>query len=194
MQVKERQRGDVDRLRRLSRRESDAKQRDRYRAVLLALEGRETLGIVASLDRSRPFVQMWVYLYRDHGIDAIKPRKRPGAEPKLPRERENELRARIDAGPTDEDGVCALRGEDVRRILEQEFGVKYSLNGVYDLLHRLGYSYLAPRPRHRKSDPAAQEAFKESAPLLSIESGVVTRRSGSPSGSRTNCAPGSKAH
>jgi hypothetical protein len=34
-------------------------------------------------------------------------------------------------------------------------------------LHRLGYACLRPRPKHRKSDPAAQEAFKQALPLLS---------------------------
>ncbi|MFC1781069.1 transposase [Planctomycetota bacterium] len=40
-----------------------------------------------------------------------------------------------------------------QRLLEREFGVVYSLWGVYDLLHRLGYSCLCPRPQHEKADP-----------------------------------------
>jgi hypothetical protein len=32
------------------------------------------------------------------------------------------------------------------------------------LLHRLGYSYLRPRPRHRRADPQAQEAFRRLLP------------------------------
>jgi hypothetical protein len=32
------------------------------------------------------------------------------------------------------------------------------------LLHRLGYSSLRPRPRHRKADPEAQAEFKEQLP------------------------------
>jgi putative transposase len=72
------------------------------------------------------------------------------------------------AGPTAADGgVCVLRGEDARRILEREFGVRYTLDGVYDLLHRLDLSCLAPRPRHRKNDPAAMRQWLDGAPLLS---------------------------
>jgi len=70
---------------------------------------------------------------------------------------------RLDQGATAADGVCTLRGADVRRILEQEFGVLYALPSVYKLLHRLGYSSLAPRPRHKLADPVAQEAFKKSS-------------------------------
>ena len=78
------------------------------------------------------------------------------------------LRARLDAGPTDADGVCTLRGKDVQRIARDELGVDLSVSSVYRTLHRMGYSCLAPRPRHEKQDLAAQEKFKqEIAPFLS---------------------------
>ena len=35
---------------------------------------------------------------------------------------------------------------------------------VYWLLHRLGYSYLRPCPRHCKADPAAIKGFKRGRP------------------------------
>jgi transposase len=167
MLVMEREAGDLQRLERLMDQERDALRRDRYRAVRLALQGKQALEIADRLDRSRRSVQDWVYAYREGGIDAIQPRPRPGRRPKLPREREAELKLRLDAGPRPEDGVCTLRGKDVVRILDQEFGVRYSLDGVYDLLERLNYSCLAPRPRHEKGDPAAQQQFKEQAPFLS---------------------------
>ncbi len=159
---------DVQTLTRLARSEKDAKQRDRYLVVAHACRGVETSDIQTMLARSRGFVQRWVYAYRDGGIGALRERKhRPGRPPKLARQREADLKARLDAGPTDSDGVCTLRGKDVRRILEREFGVRYTLDGVYPLLHRLGYSCLAPRPRHEKQDPAAQKKFKEeTAPFL----------------------------
>ena len=52
-------------------------------------------------------------------------------------------------------------GADIRRILEQEFAARYTLDGVYKLLHRLGYSDLMPRPQHPETHPEAQEFFKE---------------------------------
>jgi transposase len=99
-------------------------------------------------------------------IDAIQPKPRPGRTPKLPRDREAQFIERLDAGPLPSDGVCTLRGRDVVRILEQEFAAKYTLGGAYDLLERLGYSCLSPRPLHEKSDPRQIEQFKQHAPLL----------------------------
>lgn len=168
LRIAERQVGDVGELERLAACERDALRRDRYRAVLLALDGKEAAAIAQSVGRARRSVQDWAYAYRDGGIDAVQPARRKGRPPKLPREREAAFKARLDAGPTDADGgVCTLRGRDVVRILEREFLVKYTLAGAYELLERLGYSCLAPRPRHERNDPAAVEAFKRHAPFLS---------------------------
>ena len=167
MRILERQPGDVDELRRRAAAERDALRRDRYRAVLLALDGKEAPEIAESLGRARRSVQDWAYAYRDGGVDAVQPARRKGREPKLPREREAELMARLDAGPRPEDGVCTLRGRNVVRILEREFLVTYTLAGAYELLERLGYSCLAPRPRHERGDPAERQRFREHAPLLS---------------------------
>lgn len=166
MRVSEREPGDIAELDRRAKSQRNALQRDRLRAVLLALAGEEAVAIAKTLCRSRRSVQDWVYAYRDGGIDQLKPKSRPGRPTKLPRQREAELRARLDAGARPSDGVCTLRGKDVVTILEREFGVKYSLDGAYDLLERLGYSCLSPRPLHEKSDPAAIASFKSQAPFL----------------------------
>ena len=166
MRVTERAAGDVAELTRRARAEVNALQRDRYRAVLLALDGQEAVPIAGALGRSRRSVQDWVYAYRDGGIDRLLPGKSTGRPTKLPRQREAEFKARLDAGPLPFDGVCTLRGRDVVRILEAEFGVKYSLDGAYDLLERLGYSCLSPRPLHEKADPQQVQQFKQHAPLL----------------------------
>jgi len=81
MHVTERSRGDRRKLVRMIASEKGAKQRDRLRAVALALDGRETLTIAEQLGRSRAFVQRWVYAYRDHGIGGICAKKAPGRVP-----------------------------------------------------------------------------------------------------------------
>jgi transposase len=169
MEVKLRDTDDQRRLEELVRVEHNAKQRDRYRAALLAVAGWQTPRIVAALGRSRRFVQSWAYAYRDGGIDGLLPARSTGRPTKLPRELEQAFRQRVLAGPIGgiDPGVCSLRGEDTRRILEQEFGARYTLQGVYDLLDRLGLSCLSPRPRHRKNDPAAMRQWLDSAPFLS---------------------------
>lgn len=150
--------------------------RDRYRCVLLAIDGHEAVDIAEKVGCSRRSAQDWCYRYRDRGLVGLPPTKQPGHPTRLPREREAELLARIDAGPTPQDGVCEFRGRDIQRILEDEFGVKYALNGVYCLLQRLNYTSLQPRPRHEQGDPQQQALFKERAPLLPASSVMRSRR------------------
>jgi transposase len=171
MNIREREPGELKELKRRVRKEKDADRRDRLRAVVLSIEGEEAPVIARLLGRSRRQVQDWAYAYRDGGIDAIHPPKPPGKRPRVHGEIVQKLRARLDAGPTAADKVCTLRGKDVQRILREEMGVKLSLNAAYATMHRIGYSCLAPRPRHEKQDLAAQERFKEAAPLLSAPCG-----------------------
>jgi transposase len=147
--------------------ECNAKQRDRYRAVVLAMDGLEGDEIARRLARSPRFVDEWAGRYRRGGIDALVPKKQSGRPPKLTPQQETALKARLDAGPRGTDGVCSLRGKDVCRIIEDEFNVVHTLGGIYDVLRRLGYSSLVPRPRHRKNDPQAMQRFtEEQAPFL----------------------------
>ena len=167
MDVRERDGGDAARLENLIDAELNAKQRDRYRAALLAIQGEQTEEIQRMLRRSRGFVQDWAYAYRDGGIEALVPEKPKGRPVLLPREKEAEFLARMDAGPTEADGVCVFTCHDARRILEEEFKVKYTYEGARCALHRMGFTPLRPRPRHEHHDPVAIEEFKRSAPLLS---------------------------
>ena len=182
MNVTVREPTDLDELRKRIRRETNAKQRDRWRAVLLALEGVPTAVIMSKLDRSKNFVQRWVYFYRDHGLERVRPKKQPGQRQRLPRDQEQAFLQRINRSDQ------ILRGRDIVRVLQQEFGATYSLNGAYELLHRLGYEPLRPRPVNPKKDPAQEEAWKRSAPLLSSECERNTPTNESKSGSRTSAA------
>lgn len=172
----------------------NAKQRDRLRAVALAIDGESTPAIMRMLGRSRGFVQRWCYAYRDGGLDAVMAKPLPGRATKLPADQHATFKQRVLDGATEADDVCVLRGRDWVRILEREFGVKYTLSGVYELLNRLGMSVLAPRPQHRQSDDAAMRQWVDDAPLLSARSSVTIPRSASKSGSRTKHASGNKAH
>ena len=159
--------GDVDRLRELIAAESDAKQRDRYRVVLLAGTGLgdapecEREQIAAVVGRSRQFVDQWVGRYRQGGLALLVPRKQPGARSKLTAEEQQELLKWLEEGPSEEEKLAAYNGPILREKIKERFGKLYSLNGIYALLHRLGYNDLMPRTTHPDTDPAQLESFKK---------------------------------
>src|SRR3954471_12957830 len=147
----------MDRLQEAAKGYRNTRTWPRVQAIILAKLGDTASQIARALGVSRRAVQAWVAAYNRAGLGALPDRPHPGGAPILPPDQEARFLERIDAPPRPEDGVCELRGADIRRILEQEFAARYTLDGVYKLLHRLGYSDLMPRPQH----PESREVFKE---------------------------------
>ena len=171
---------DAQRLRELLVQQSEAKQRDRYRVVLIAAEGLgqqaelERQEIAAVVGRSRQFVDQWVGRYRRGGLPALVPKRQPGAVPKLSESEQQELRAMLEAGPDASEGLAAYNGPILREKIAQRFGKLYSLPGIYVLLHRLGYNDLMPRTTHPDTDPERLDAFKKKNCPRSLSKSAAT--------------------
>jgi transposase len=164
------------------RRKAQGGLRDRLQMVILAMEGRTAPEIAAALGSSRRTVQDWVYRYNASGVKGLIDR-RGGNHRRLTFAQEQRVCEYLDRTAADpHQGI--RRGEDLRRWIDRQFGVVYTLTGIYELLHRLGYSCLMPRPRHAQSDPQAQEEFKKKRLAKWSRSPASTRANASRSGSR----------
>jgi transposase len=183
----------VAELRQFIRREERATMVRRLQAVLGALEGESSQALASRVLLCERAIRSWVSRYNQQGLAGLEDRPGRGRRKALSDEQERQLQARIRAGATAADGVCSLRGEDVRRILAEEFGVVRQLQTTYDLLHKLGFTVLRPRPQHPDADPAAQEEFKKKPPRSSRKSKPSAPRSRSKSGSRTKPASARRA-
>ena len=109
-------------------------------------------------------VQKWVARDNAGGAEALAEQPGRGRKPRFPAAEHDRLRARIEAGPTPEDGTCAFHAREIRRILRKEFAVELSEDAVYDLMHRIRISSLMPRPIHRKADLETQGGLQKRAP------------------------------
>jgi len=156
----------------------------RIQAIYLARKSFTCPQIMDLTGAKRRTVQNWIRWYNDAGIEGLKDRPRSGRPPKLSASQQRQLQKRLDAGTTESDRTPILNGPAIQRILDQEFGVLYCLNGVYELLHRLGYSCLCPRPQHEQADMQAQEAFKKTSPQCWRKSKPAIQARESKSGSR----------
>lgn len=134
------------------------------RLIILAKQAWTAPSIGLALGLTRRVVQQHVYDYNERGLEALKEQRGAPPEPLLTPEQEQVLVARIDEGPRPEDHVCSLRGKDFQRILKAEFDKRRSLTTIYNLLHKLKYSYLRPRPKHNLADEVKQQAFLDSLP------------------------------
>jgi transposase len=100
--------------------------------------------------------------YEKEGTEGVRDRPGRGAEQKLPPEFTREFKRMIIQEQENRKGGH-LKGEDIRKILKDNFHSDYSLSGVYELLKRCGMSWVSPRTVHPESDPVQQENFKKTS-------------------------------
>ena len=153
----------IEDLQRLANQQRKGRVRVRFQGIVMARQGQTSAAIGKALGVASRTVRDWVKRYNEGGVASLQEQPRPGRPLRLEEADHVRFRERLDAGSQPRDGVCSLRGLDIQRILEEEFGVVYTLDGVYRLLRRLGYSSLMPRPLHARADPERQDAFKKSA-------------------------------
>lgn len=149
----------IDELEQLAAAEKNAVGHLKLRAIILAKRRWSAEPIAEALGRSPRTIQQWVGDYNRDALDGLADR-RGGNRRYLDDEQAQALCDYLDRVSEDpQDGP--RHAAELLPWIEEHFGVVYSLSGLYDLLHRLGYSWLMPRPRHPKHDPAAQAAFKK---------------------------------
>lgn len=146
-----------------ARHERDGRARSRLLALRHLALGHSVAETAGQFALGKSQLYDWIRRFEAEGLAGLHDRPRPGARQRLPHEREAQFLRRVHEGPPAGSGLAAWRGEDLRGLLREEFGVEYSLNGVYLLLHRLRQSSLVPRPHHPQSDDAARAAFKKRA-------------------------------
>lgn len=134
-------------------------------AIALALEGIDRKTAAESCGMDRQTLRDWVHRYNGEGLSGLADRPSPGRHPRLTAKQKAELATWVEAGPDPErDGVVRWRRRDLKQRIEAEFGVVMHERTVGKQLRALGLRRLAPRPKHPKTDPAAQEAFKKTSP------------------------------
>jgi transposase len=151
----------TEELEELARCEHDARIRVRLLAVRLVKLGHAATAAARNLGVGESQTCEWVKRFNASGPAGLHDQKRAPRHSRLAPENMDAFKNRVCEGARPEDGVSVLRGPDFHRILQREFGAHVTLGGTYYILHKLGFSNLAPRPQHPQSDPAAQAAFKK---------------------------------
>lgn len=152
-----------DELAKIAKKEPNPRVRQRLLAVRLVVMGNTAPQAAKAVGLKQRQSRNWIHRFNDEGVNGLRDRPRPGQPVKLPRQKEQAFRERIEKGAGQKDPTPNLRVKNIQRILREEFGADYCLGGTYFLLHRLGFSSLVPRPRHPKADPQAQARFKKNA-------------------------------
>jgi transposase len=152
-------------LRASAARSRDAQAARRMLAVALAMEGvdRKTAAETCGMDRRT--LRDWVHRYNAEGLAGLSNRRGAPRARRLDPGQLSERVAWLEAGPDPAvDGVVRWRRQDLQRRIADRFGVELHERTVGKYLAALGCRRLSVRPRHPKSDPEAQEAFKKTSP------------------------------
>lgn len=132
------------------------------------IDGKRAVIVAADFGVARSAVNQWLRWYDTAGTEALRPRKAPGAAPKLSEEQRAELIALIEAGPQASGYTSGVwTGPRIGDLIWKKFGVRYHNHHVPRLLHQLGFSVQRPRKRLARADRAAQEVWlKERLPAI----------------------------
>ncbi len=151
-------------LRGASLKAPDAASARRMLALALVLEGfdRKTSAKMCGMDRQT--LCDWVHRYNAEGLAGLVNRKAPGPPRLLNDEQKAQFAKLVDDGPDPAlDKVVRWRRIDLKRKIQELFGVEMHERTVGKQLAELNYVRLSVRPQHPKADEAAQEAFKKTS-------------------------------
>jgi transposase len=151
-------------LRRLAKETKNVNQSRRLLSLAAVLDGmnRADAARVGGMDRQT--LRDWVHRFNEAGPEGLKEAWYGGPEPRLSPEQKAELVAIVEAGPDPEiDGVVRWRRLDLKRVIEERFGIAYHERYVGKLLQQLGFSHVSARPRHPAQDGEIVEAYKKTS-------------------------------
>ena len=162
--VQRREDYDGGELRMLAKRSRDPRQIRRLLALAAVYDGmsRADAARVGGMDRQT--LRDWAHRFNAAGPEGLKDRPRAGRRRRLTEAQMAALAEIVESGPDPAvDGVIRWRRIDLKRVIEDRFGVVYSERAVSDLLARLSFSYLSGRPQHPRQDQCVLEGFKKTS-------------------------------
>jgi len=124
----------------------DRRQAKRILAVLGIVDGHSPEEIADRLDLSERSVYNYVIAFLHKGLESLKYKRPPGRKRKLTKCQREELSELIDRGPeaAGYDFGCWTSAL-IKELIEDRFGVCYSVYYIPELLDTLGYSYQRAR-------------------------------------------------
>ena len=156
---------DAPQLRALSRRCSDSGQSRRLLSLAAVYDGMSRMDAAKIGGMERQTLRDWVHRFNEDGPDGLTNRMGPRRQRRLSEEQMKALADIVETGPNPAvDGVVRWRRIDLKRVIEERFGVVYCERTVSKLLAAMGFSRMSARPQHPKQDERIITAFKKTSP------------------------------
>lgn len=155
----------IARLRKMQRKETDPKAGRRLLACIHRKEGKTIMEIAELMNEPRSTVTDWLKRIEVNGLSDRRDIKNKGAACKLSDRQLKVLAKDLKAGPAAVGlGAGVWTMPLVRAHILKKFHAEYHVHSVWDLVRRLGFVHIKPRPRDvRGASKAAIKAFKKSS-------------------------------
>lgn len=121
-------------------------------AVILLGTGWTLEEVKSALLLDKETLRSYVDKYRKNGLKTLTTTNYKGRDCYLNQAQLEELIAELDS-------TIYLTTDEVIEFVSHQFGIEYSVSGMRDLLHRLGYEHKKPKLVPGNPDPEAQEEF-----------------------------------
>jgi transposase len=158
---------EAERLEHLFQATDDRKLRDRLQIVLMAHRGRSRQDIATDLGIHRRSVTRWLNAYCDGGLDALRPRKAKGNNPKIPAALTDEIKRWVIEGPAQQ-GLDRANWthEELADHLKKTKGIQTSRSAVQRFCQKIAIRLYRPTYRYLRGNPAKQAQAKEELAAL----------------------------
>lgn len=134
----------------------------RLLSILALYGGRSAREVAAILEVSTEAVRGWIKRFFVDGVRGLAAKKSPGRPRKLTKTQRQELARLIDAGPAKAGlpGNC-WRTPMIQHLIQERFGVLYSVNYLSQLLRNMGFSYQKARFVSDHLNPQKREEWMQ---------------------------------
>jgi transposase len=132
----------------------------RFHGIALSIGGRTVSEIARILNVHRSSVPLWIEHWNQHQEQGLLEGHRCGRPAELTPHQRQQLQDILDSGPLAygfETGIWT--SPVIRRVIEEEFGVKYHPGHVRRLLKQLGYSVQRPTTRLVQANEAQKRKW-----------------------------------
>jgi transposase len=143
-------------------RRHDASSAYKINAVILLGTGWTFVRVKEALLLDEDTLNRYVNRYREGGIDYLTKTDHSGRQSMLSAEKIEILVKELDSR-------IYLTTSAIIEYVSREFNVKYSISGMCELLHRIGYEYKKPKAVPGNPDPEAQEVFSKQYEKFMLE-------------------------
>ena len=144
----------------MAKTESNPNVRIRLLGLYNLISGKNRKEAAACVGKSDEWLRNWVLRY-DHGGHAnLFDKPKSGCPSFLSKNQEQELVSELVRIQDERDGG-RITAKEIQKFVNEKYNVDYKFKSIYDLLERIGMSWVSSRSKHPKADEEQQKKFKQ---------------------------------